>query len=107
MPEEALGGISIIVILVAAIFVIFLAVLWCILPFAIFGTKPRLDRLIRVLEVNTNNQVALDQRLVELIRLQRLAQGLPEADAQHDTEPAAKVIGRPADAREQWHVPPR
>ena len=36
------------------LFVLFLAVLWCILPFAIFGTKRRLDQLIEE-QRKTNN----------------------------------------------------
>lgn len=35
-----------IVYLVAITFGVILAILWCCLPFAIFGTQPKIDKLI-------------------------------------------------------------
>ena len=50
--EQTLGGMYILVVL----FLIVLAILWFILPFAIFGTKGKLDELIRETR-RTNSQL--------------------------------------------------
>jgi CBS domain containing-hemolysin-like protein len=39
---EALGGLYLIIVM----FLLFLAILWVLMPFAIFGTKDKLDILI-------------------------------------------------------------
>ena len=50
---ELIGPIGIII---ASIFFIVWAVLWFLLPFAIFGIKPRLDRIIEELsKLNRKN----------------------------------------------------
>ena len=51
--NEALGGIYLFVI----IFLFILAVLWFFLPFAIFGTKDKLNELIRETR-KTNEEIA-------------------------------------------------
>lgn len=48
---EALGGLYAVVVL----FLVVLAILWVIMPFAIFGTKGKLDELIR--EAKKTNQL--------------------------------------------------
>ena len=50
--EQTLGGMYILVVL----FLVVLAILWFILPFAIFGTKSKLDELIREMR-RTNTQL--------------------------------------------------
>lgn len=88
----AFGGILNIAVLIVL-------VLWFILPFAIFGTKPRIDKLIDVERQNNgmlghiaNNQAGIENRLKELIRLQRKAQGLPEDEPAWAPEDAARDI---------------
>jgi hypothetical protein len=54
--------------LVAAILLIVLAVLWFILPFAIFGTKDRLDRLIAATERGQETLTEIHHELRELRR---------------------------------------
>ena len=71
--EEALGGFT----LVVALFLIVLAILWFILPFAIFGTKARLDSLI----LRQEKQIALLERLVEQGRQQAMSDGAIELTA--------------------------
>lgn len=54
--DEVLGGFALVVML----FLVVLAILWFILPFAIFGTKARLDSLI----VKQDQQIELLKKLV-------------------------------------------
>lgn len=42
MGDSNIGGLTYILV----IFLLVLSLVWCFLPFAIFGTKPRLDRVI-------------------------------------------------------------
>jgi uncharacterized membrane protein YciS (DUF1049 family) len=49
--------------MLAAIFVVVLAICWIVLPFALIGTKPLLRQLIA--ELKRNNEL-LDQRLPAL-----------------------------------------
>ncbi len=58
MLEFLIGGFGLVGLVVAASLVV-LAILWFILPFAVFGTKRRLDRLI----ASTN---ALDETLTRI-----------------------------------------
>ena len=58
---HALGSFTVIIVL----FLIVLAILWFLLPFAIFGTKNKLDQLIH--EAKKTNQ-----ELVILLRQQNL-----------------------------------
>lgn len=50
---EGLAGFT----FVAVIFLIVLAIVWTLLPFAVFGTKPKLDRMIAELQ-KANAQLA-------------------------------------------------
>ncbi len=43
---EAFGGMSVVLVL----FLVVLAVLWICLPFALFGVKGRLDKIIKLRE---------------------------------------------------------
>ena len=43
-----------------------LAVIWCLVPFAIFGIKPRLDRVARAIQEQTRVQQALVRELRSL-----------------------------------------
>lgn len=65
-PE--LGAVYIYLILFAVLAGILILVLWIALPFAVFGTKPRLDELIELnrqiktlLERQANNETATKQ----------------------------------------------
>lgn len=49
--------------LVLFVFLFVLVLLWFLLPFALFGTKPRLDRLIELAE---QNNVLLKELVAEL-----------------------------------------
>ena len=44
----------------------FIAVLWTILPFAIFGTKNRLDSIIRQLELLNSKIASMENELAQL-----------------------------------------
>lgn len=46
------------------LFVLFLGILWCVLPFAVFGTKPRLDELIR--EQKKTNKLLIEIAVTSL-----------------------------------------
>ena len=49
-------------VIIAAIFGILLCVLWFLLPFAVFGTKPKLDELKQELvRVNENLQLLIGE----------------------------------------------
>ena len=63
--ESFLGPFSLIVFL----FAIVLGVLWFLLPFAVFGTKARLDRLIVELQAVNANLTKLIVTEVESIEL--------------------------------------
>ena len=52
---EILGSFTIIIVL----FLVVLAILWFILPFAIFGTKDKLDELIRETKKTNDHLVRL------------------------------------------------
>lgn len=71
--EETLGGIYAFVVL----FVVVLAILWFFLPFAIFGTKSRLDVLI--LEVKKANTEL--EKLRSQLSTSSLPNSAPSAEA--------------------------
>jgi hypothetical protein len=52
---EALGAFAIIVYILLFLFLIFLSVLWILLPFAVFGIKERLNKTNQLLEHISNN----------------------------------------------------
>ena len=58
---EALGGFYLIVVL----FLFALAILWFLLPFAIFGTKDKLNELIAENKKTNEQLTALRSELVE------------------------------------------
>lgn len=47
----AMGGMGIFIV----IFFVVLAILWICLPFAVFGVKDRLDKIIKLLEQQNRN----------------------------------------------------
>jgi hypothetical protein len=57
---EALGSYSILIVL----FLFLVAVLWFLLPFAVFGTKDKLDILIRETQANTAAVKALHETML-------------------------------------------
>jgi hypothetical protein len=59
---EALGGLYLIV----ALFLFVLAILWFLLPFAIFGTKDKLSELIAETKKTNEQLSALRSELSEL-----------------------------------------
>jgi cell division protein FtsL len=63
--DQTLGGIYLFVV----VFLVVLAILWFLLPFAIFGTKPKLDQLI----AETRKTNAELERLREQISVPRVA----------------------------------
>ena len=65
--SDAFGGFYV----VAVLFLLFLAILWICLPFAVFGTKDRLDKLISETK-KTNSKL---EKLAEAIRLGRVTSG--------------------------------
>jgi hypothetical protein len=57
------GGLGVAIIL----FLLILAILWFVLPFAVFGTKPKLDETNKLLKeivehLNTANQYSAENR---------------------------------------------
>ncbi len=62
---EALGGMYLVIVL----FLVVLAILWFFLPFAIFGTKNKLNELIE--EAKTTNTILADLQS-EIIELKKL-----------------------------------
>jgi hypothetical protein len=56
----ALGSYSILIVL----FLFLVAVLWFLLPFAVFGTKDKLDILIRETQANTAAVKALHETML-------------------------------------------
>lgn len=63
---EALGGLYLIV----ALFLFVLAILWFLLPFAIFGTKDKLSELIAETKKTNEQLSALRSELAELKKRQ-------------------------------------
>lgn len=57
---EALGS----VYLVVALFLFAVAVLWFFMPFAVFGTKDKLDQLIAETKANTEAVKALHATII-------------------------------------------
>lgn len=54
--------------IVAILFLVFLAVLWVLLPFAVFGTKDKLNQMIDIGKKITTN---LDLLLIEMRSLKK------------------------------------
>ena len=76
MGLEALGGIYIGVV----IFLVIMAILWFLLPFAVFGTKDKLNQLIA--EARTTNQAVRDlTKEVVALRSVMAARPLPPPTA--------------------------
>lgn len=76
---SGLFGFGATVWLVLFCFLFVLAVLWFFLPFAVFGSKPRLDKIIRELqtlneamkEISVQNRVLIEQQKLLLPRSSR------------------------------------
>lgn len=65
---EALGGLYLVVVLLMA----FVGVLWILMPFAIFGTKDKLETLIIETKRNTEALEAMHETLKTQITAKRL-----------------------------------
>ncbi len=65
MLEFLIGGFGL-VGLVVAVSLVVLAILWFILPFAVFGTKRRLDRLIASTDALDETLTGIHRELREL-----------------------------------------
>ena len=77
-----------------------LMILWCLVPFAIFGIKPRLDSLIRAVEDLARIQQELSQD-IRTIRRQGLEQSTSEVTtAQKQVEDETKVCSSASESRE-------
>ena len=72
--SDVAGGFSI----VFTLFWIVLAVLWILVPFAIFGIKPRLDRLIANQEKMLEQQVRTNRWLAASYKEQMGVTELPD-----------------------------
>ncbi len=63
---------------VIALFLFVLAVLWFILPFAIFGIKGRLDHIARLLQHQNDHIASLRTDLARLEQERKAPQARPE-----------------------------
>lgn len=70
-----MGGL---LLIVAIVFAILLGILWFLLPFAIFGTKPKLDELKQELvRVNENLQLLIGELRQEKIGKEGIREEVP------------------------------
>lgn len=61
-----------------ALFLLLLAVLWCVLPFAVFGIKGRLDHIAQLLRHQNDHIASLRTDLARLEQERRASQAQAE-----------------------------
>ena len=85
------GGLYLVVVL----FLVFLAILWFILPFAIFGTKPKLDAVLHELKKSNAQLEALPERIAAAIAAKSASRLEPTVtvpnESYHKKKPAEEV----------------
>jgi hypothetical protein len=91
------GGLSLIVLL----FLVFLAILWFILPFAIFGTKHKLDGLLHELKKSNEQLETLPERIAAAVAAKRESRLGPAATVPIESEHKKKPVEEVGLARKQ------
>lgn len=73
-------GLSSGLILALIFFVLVISIVWCFLPFAIFGTKPRLEKII---EENERTNVWMQELTVEIKLLRQELANSKRPESRH------------------------